>query len=62
MITWMPNIDLECYDPPCLQSLWCRILEDEEGVWLLNCNIRFRSNDVWGASFMNMFGFKKYAE
>lgn len=57
MITWMPNLDVECFDPPCLQSLWYRIMEDEEGVWWLNCNVRFRSNDAWGASFMNMFGF-----
>ncbi len=57
MITWMPNHDIGVYDPPCLQSLWYRILEDEEGVQWLNCNIRFRSNDAWGASFMNMFGF-----
>lgn len=57
MITWMPNTDLECYDPPCLQSIWYRINEDAEGVWWLNCNIRFRSNDAWGANFMNMFGF-----
>ena len=57
MITWMPWIDLDCYDPPCLQSLHYRIVEDEEGVWWLNCNIRFRSNDAWGANFMNMFGF-----
>ncbi len=57
MITWMPNIDLDCYDPPCLQSLWYRLLEDEHGVGWLNCNIRFRSNDAWGATFMNMFGF-----
>ena len=57
MITWMPNMDLECYDPPCLQSLWYRILEGQDGVWWLNCNIRFRSNDAWGANFMNMFGF-----
>lgn len=60
MITWMPNIDNDCYDPPCLQSLWYRILEDEEGVYWLNCNIRFRSNDAWGASFMNMFGFIQF--
>ena len=60
MITWMPNLDLDCYDPPCLQSLWYRILEDEEGVYWLNCNIRFRSNDAWGASFMNMFGFIQF--
>ena len=58
MITWMPNIDLDCYDPPCLQSIWYRLLEDEaDATWWLNCNIRFRSNDAWGASFMNMFGF-----
>lgn len=56
MITWMPNLDLDCYDPPCLQSLWYRILEDR-GDWWLNTNIRFRSNDAWGANFMNMFGF-----
>jgi thymidylate synthase len=57
MITWMPNIDLECYDPPCLQSLWYRLVEDEQGTRWLNCNMRFRSNDAWGATFMNMFGF-----
>jgi len=60
MITWMPNLDLDCFDPPCLQSLWYRIIEDEDGVWWLNCNIRFRSNDAWGASFMNMFGFIQF--
>jgi thymidylate synthase len=60
MITWMPNLDTDCYDPPCLQSLWYRILEDENGIYWLNCNIRFRSNDAWGASFMNMFGFIQF--
>jgi thymidylate synthase len=60
MITWMPNLDQSCYDPPCLQSLWYRIIEDEEGIQWLNCNIRFRSNDAWGASFMNMFGFIQF--
>lgn len=60
MITWMPNLDINCYDPPCLQSLWYRIVEDEEGIYWLNCNIRFRSNDAWGASFMNMFGFIQF--
>jgi thymidylate synthase len=57
MITWMPHLDNDCYDPPCLQSLWYRILEGDDGVWWLNCNVRFRSNDAWGASFMNLFGF-----
>jgi len=60
MITWMPNLDMKVYDPPCLQSLWYRILEDEDGGQWLNCNIRFRSNDAWGANFMNMFGFIRF--
>jgi thymidylate synthase len=60
MITWMPNIDPSVYDPPCLQSLWYRIIEDDNGVHWLNCNIRFRSNDAWGANFMNMFGFIRF--
>ncbi|MCK5820499.1 MAG: hypothetical protein KAH17_01390 [Bacteroidales bacterium] len=60
MITWMPNLDAEVYDSPCLQSLWYRILEDEDGVYWLNSNIRFRSNDAWGANFMNMFGFVQF--
>ena len=57
MITWMPNLDNDCYDPPCLQSIWYRLIEGADGISYLNCNIRFRSNDAWGASFMNMFGF-----
>jgi thymidylate synthase len=60
MITWMPNLDFDCYDPPCLQSLWYRLLFDEEGTGWLNCNVRFRSNDAWGANFMNMFGFTHF--
>jgi thymidylate synthase len=60
MITWMPNLDFECYDPPCLQSLWYRLAFDQQGTGWLNCNVRFRSNDAWGASFMNMFGFIQF--
>ena len=60
MITWMPNLDLTCYDPPCLQSIWYRILTDDAGVQWLNANVRFRSNDAWGANFMNMFGFTMF--
>jgi len=56
MITWIPSMDFTVYDPPCLQSLWYRLLEDN-GEYYLNCNVRFRSNDAWGANFMNMFGF-----
>lgn len=59
LITWMPNLDLDCYDPPCLQSLWYRLVEEGGSYWL-NCNVRFRSNDAWGASFMNLFGFTMF--
>lgn len=56
MITWMPKFDTECYDPPCLQSIWLRIIE-ENGISYLNSNIRFRSNDGFNANHMNVFGF-----
>ncbi len=61
-ITWMPSLDTDCFDPPCLQSVWYRIMENDDGTWWLNCNIRFRSNDAWGANFMNMFGFVVFSK
>jgi thymidylate synthase len=53
-ITWKVWEDNTCYDPACLQSVWCRLTE-EKGAWLLNTNVRFRSNDAYKAAFMNMF-------
>ena len=55
MITWMPHLDLDCYDPPCLQRIWFRVVE-EDGMWWLNYDVSFRSNDAWGAWMMNAFG------
>jgi thymidylate synthase len=54
-ITWKVWEDNHCYDPACLQSIWCRILMNKDNVWSLNTNIRFRSNDAYKAAFMNMF-------
>jgi thymidylate synthase len=54
-ITWKVWEDNFCYDPACLQSIWCRLLEGDQGVWYLNMNVRFRSNDAYKAAFMNMF-------
>ena len=54
-VTWKVWEDNDCYDPPCLQSIWCRILPDQDGFWTLNTNVRFRSNDAYKAAFMNMF-------
>jgi len=60
MITWIPMLDTECYDPPCIQSLWYRLTDVPDGGYALNCNVRIRSNDAWGANFMNMFGFTMF--
>lgn len=54
-ITWKVWEDNDCYDPPCLQSIWCRLLKDDNSIWTLNTNVRFRSNDAYKAAFMNMF-------
>lgn len=53
-ITWKVWEDNDCYDPACLQSVWCRILE-QDGVPVLSMNVRFRSNDAYKAAFMNIF-------
>ncbi len=53
-ITWKVWEDAQCYDPACLQSIWCRIIEQEGALWL-SMNVRFRSNDAYKAAFMNMF-------
>ena len=54
-ITWKVWEDNYCYDPACLQSVWCRMLHGDNNEWYLNMNIRFRSNDAYRAAFMNMF-------
>jgi thymidylate synthase len=53
-VTWKVWEDGGCYDPPCLQSVWCRITEQAGGAQL-SMNVRFRSNDAYKAAFMNMF-------
>jgi thymidylate synthase len=53
-ITWKVWEDNDCYDPACLQSVWCRITEEADGR-ALSMNVRFRSNDAYKAAFMNIF-------
>ncbi|MEN6459572.1 MAG: thymidylate synthase [Thermoguttaceae bacterium] len=53
-VTWKVWEDNSCYDPACLQSVWCRIICEGDRR-LLNMNVRFRSNDAYKAAFMNMF-------
>ena len=53
-ITWKVWEDNACYDPACLQSIWCRITQEADEA-VLNMNVRFRSNDAYKAAFMNIF-------
>jgi len=54
-ITWQAWMDPEIEHPPCLQSLWFRLLPVEKDHYRLNMNIRFRSRDAYDAAFMNCF-------
>lgn len=54
-ITWIPFYDPFTYDPPCLQRIWCRIVE-MNGELFLNMNTHWRSRDAYRAAFMNLFG------
>ena len=54
-ITWNPKLDRPTEDPPCLQRLWFRMLEDEAGGLVLNMNAHWRSRDAYKAAYMNVF-------
>jgi thymidylate synthase len=54
-ITWMPTADVHTEDPPCLQRIWCRLVEDGTGRLLLNMNTHWRSRDLYKAWFMNVY-------
>ncbi len=53
-ITWNPKVDRYAEDPPCLQRIWFRLVEDEGGT-TLNMNTHWRSRDAYKAAFMNIF-------
>ncbi len=68
-VTWKVWEDNDCYDPACMQSIWCRIVEEPRNQGVkesasadldsstprLCMNVRFRSNDAYKAAFMNIF-------
>jgi thymidylate synthase len=53
--TWMPTADPKTYDCPCLQRLWFRVIEDDDGVKRLEMNSHWRSRDAYKAAFMNIY-------
>ena len=54
-ITWMPTADTKTDDPPCLQRIWCRLLENSDDTFSLNMNTHWRSRDLYKAWFMNVY-------
>lgn len=54
--TWIPKVDQEILDPPCLQRIHFRFLPGEDDkTWIMNVNTNWRSRDAYKASFMNIF-------
>ncbi len=53
-ITWMPSCDPKTDDPPCLQRIWCRLIQADDG-FVLNMNTHWRSRDLYKAWFMNAY-------
>jgi thymidylate synthase len=54
-ITWIPFYDANTDDPPCLQRIWCRIVQENSELYLV-MNTHWRSRDAYRAAFMNLFG------
>ncbi len=54
-ITWMPTADPKTQDPPCLQRIWCRLIQNQENGFTLNMNTHWRSRDLYKAWYMNAY-------
>jgi thymidylate synthase len=53
-ITWNPKLDPPTDDPPCLQRIWGRLVEDDDGGLTFNMNTHWRSRDLFKAWFENV--------
>lgn len=60
-VTWNTAFDPATHDPPCLQRIFCRLVQ-KDGIYLLNMNTHWRSRDGWKASFMNIFALTSLQE
>lgn len=56
-ITWKPIFDPSTNDPPCLQRVWGRCFEDDDGRLRFDMNLHWRSRDAYKAAFMNIYAF-----
>lgn len=54
-IIWMPTADPRTDHPPCMQRIWCRILENADMQLFLHMNTHWRSRDAYKAAFMNIY-------
>lgn len=54
-ITWVPFIDVEHHEPPCLQRIWCRVVRSDGDKYLLEMNTHWRSRDAFKAALMNIY-------
>ncbi len=54
-ITWMPTADAATDDPPCLQRIWCRLIQKPDRTFSLEMNTHWRSRDLYKAWFMNVY-------
>ena len=53
-ITWNPLVDAASDEPPCLQRIWARVVETDDGEAFLNLNTHWRSRDLFKAWFENV--------
>ncbi len=53
-ITWNPRLDPPTDDPPCLQRIWGRLCENDNGDYVFNMNTHWRSRDLFKAWFENV--------
>ncbi len=54
-VTWMPTADPKTDDPPCLQRIWCRLVQTPDSSLQLDMNSHWRSRDLYKAWFMNVY-------
>ena len=50
-VTWITQTDAKVEGPPCLQRVWCKVVDDK----YLELHTSWRSREAYIAAFMNMY-------